>query len=711
MDPAEKPAKRTRVSRACDQCRIAREKCDGLQPICTTCSSSKRQCAYTANPKKRGIQPGYIRSLELALAWLFQLHPDNETQLNDRLAHEGTGSVFLSRNSKESNKLHKRWRKAQFYADVDKLLSGGEPSRHAHSEPPSPQSDDEDSDAEGHATSVSHLDAGCSSGNFREADPVLPTSWQTELPSQPLVCDSSTTLMPTDGWSLLEIYFTYTQCWLPICEKHDILKLSYSYPSQGLSLRASDAGSGLHSELWSILAVAALHDEDPLTSAIQVTSKYSRSVTFYNIARSLVPSEVGHFGVGHVRALLNLAIFDMKRSLPDAAWLLVGWASRILGVVDEAKLTADPRQKHIFAACLLLDSMLAFVSEFRHPQLHRSDMRHLGSINEDGLEEWQPWTGRTLSTEPMRTPMLALSTFNSLQELVDILRMAQETAPSSAYADNTLDLIRNWESSLPLKLGYIRSELVPTNSTPPAVLLQLTYHCALFATNPSTAGLRRLLRSFESMHKNLELKNMPPVIQCLIALVDKHVVGLALDASTRTRLQKLHLNIAGTWPGPQSTLRTEEQIDTVLPWTYDVSSLPKSANDALPATLTNTQTMHRSSARDTEAHDTSSLASTYPFDTNMSLGSLPIAPGPSQPDPRHPELTSDLESFFDDLASLDNTANLNTQPQFMQNLGFAPNASMADLFSEYIPMQSSTFLMQDDAVPSNFDQYSLYNAG
>jgi hypothetical protein len=46
----------------------------------------------------------------------------------------------------------------------------------------------------------------------------------------------------------------------------------------------------------------------------------------------------------------------------------------------------------------------------------------------------------------------------------------------------------------------------------------------------------------------------------------------------------------------------------------------------------------------------------------------------------------------------------------MQNLGFGPEASMADLFSEYIPMQSSAFLSGDDTAPVNFDQYGFYDA-
>ena len=79
------PAKRSRVSRACDQCRASREKCDGVKPVCHTCNSQKRACTYDEPPKKRGIQPNYIRTLELTLAWLFQTVPETQKALSNNL--------------------------------------------------------------------------------------------------------------------------------------------------------------------------------------------------------------------------------------------------------------------------------------------------------------------------------------------------------------------------------------------------------------------------------------------------------------------------------------------------------------------------------------------------------------------------------------------------------------------------------------------------
>jgi hypothetical protein len=45
----------------------------------------------------------------------------------------------------------------------------------------------------------------------------------------------------------------------------------------------------------------------------------------------------------------------------------------------------------------------------------------------------------------------------------------------------------------------------------------------------------------------------------------------------------------------------------------------------------------------------------------------------------------------------------------MQNLGFAPDANMADLFSEFIPLQSSAFIGQDSAELGHLDHYNFYD--
>ncbi|KAH7088246.1 hypothetical protein FB567DRAFT_334055 [Paraphoma chrysanthemicola] len=688
---ADKPIKRTRVSRACDQCRLAREKCNGVQPTCLTCSSSKRACTYTANVKKRGIQPGYIRALELALAYLFQHNPENEILVNEKLAQGGSSSLLLSRDSKESNKLHKRWRKARFYNDVDKLLSGGEPPRHDQSEPLSPDSDEDDSGADEppHAPLSSHRER---SQALHQDVMSCPTS---TAPSHQLSPTLTRVSMPTHSWKLFEHYFTNTHCWVPICEKHDLLKLSYSYPAEGLIVSSELSESGLHAELWSILAVAALQDPSYLRQQSQATEAVMEPKQLYATAKAFIPDEMGRFDLSHVKALLNLAICNISRDAMAAAWLLVATACRILDVTDGSVFAANSRLKHVVRACAVLDGLLA-LHLGKRPYFRKDEVRHLGRIDEDGLDEWQPWTGTTSKTmlQP-RTPLLALSTFNATPDLLTLLTGDESVADS-------LRCLHQWESSVPPKLAhaYHTSRSGPFN--PPAILLKAIYHCVSFRLTSTLSSMSRLLDLLENAQDHMGWEQLPPVLRCLLASIEKLNTGLVLSSAMQRRLHRLQDGAKTAW----SKSGTQAQWPKSLSPAKDVL-----ATNYIPTPLSGTQ------YRPTVGPSDDLLQS--PPDSRIPEGSfsvlspqsnvLHIVPPSEQLNSHCAEIPGDLESFFDELASLDTTDNLDNQPQFMQNLGFAPDANMADLFSDYIPLQSTSFLPQDNSDAINIDHYGFYD--
>ncbi|KAI9493991.1 fungal-specific transcription factor domain-containing protein [Zychaea mexicana] len=57
-------AKRQRVSKACDQCRRKKVKCDGTLPQCSNCKTVGLECKYNETNKKRGPPKGYIEAIE-----------------------------------------------------------------------------------------------------------------------------------------------------------------------------------------------------------------------------------------------------------------------------------------------------------------------------------------------------------------------------------------------------------------------------------------------------------------------------------------------------------------------------------------------------------------------------------------------------------------------------------------------------------------------
>lgn len=643
--------------------------------------------------KKRGIQPGYIRALELALAYLFQHSPENEKLVNDELAHGSSSSLFLSRESKESKRLHKRWRKARFYTDVDKLLSGGEPSRHDQSELLSDDSDIEKSETEEPNSVVTSktqdqiwaqplsLLPHASSGQASNSSLQLPLSQKSE------------TRMPLDSWWLIEVYFTYTQSWLPISEKNTILKMSYSYPIEGIVLDPDMSESGIHAELWSILAVAS-----SISSQQQIPSLATPQL--YETARSLIPKEIGRFTLGHVRALLNLAVVDIGRSALNAAWLLVGHASRILEILDPTVLVFDARHKHVFHSCFILDSILA-MSLDHSPHFKAEDATRHGNIDEDGLDEWQPWNGSsntTLGQQP-RTPTLAFSTQNALREILGIHH------DRTASIQEKTERLESWKSLLPPKLAFVYRTATTTPLTPSATLLQLTYFCVSFALSLSEQWISRLSGLLERAKAAIGLANLPPTIHCLLEFIHKHSAKTSLSPTIEGRLNRVRAAVCAAWPDVVqslvSTTQTSRSANAVQ--TPDPSS---SQQDIY-------QRMFDVDADASEAFPQlgqvsdnilPSLTPTRPAGLNADTAMM------MQADQRYSPMPSELESFFDELATLDSANNLDNQPQFMQNLGFAPDANMADLFSEYIPV-STTFMSQDPGTTINLDHYGFYDGG
>ncbi|KXS93889.1 hypothetical protein AC578_1696 [Pseudocercospora eumusae] len=430
---AAQRAKRVRVSRACDQCRAGREKCDGAQPVCQTCEGQGRTCTYHEQPKKRGIQPNYIRTLELTLAWLFEKYPECEAQLS-RLLPRSDGSahqLIAWKDPTSSENLHTSWRSSIICKQIDQLLSGAE------IDVPKTPSPNAQRSASTQAAAVYQ-------------SPPLSAPSDLELVHHDRVNEEASLglaghfaqkgdagheilKLPENSWALLEHYFAFTQTWLPIIERHDVLKLMYTYPASGLAKQ--DAVGAGHAELWSIMAFASLQlgGSSPL-----VTFEYCRDV-----AKSLIPHEKG-FRLGHIKALLILGLSELVRSAWLAAWLVIGSAVRLLTHFNLGRgpntTLFEGRTKHTILAAFLLESAAASrTSAICH--IKPEDIRSIGLLIEDGLEEWSPWQDPAIdpSSAATKSPARSISTFNTLIRMALQRRVNMQMA-SPASHDTTLQV-------------------------------------------------------------------------------------------------------------------------------------------------------------------------------------------------------------------------------------------------------------------------------
>lgn len=147
----------------------------------------------------------------------------------------------------------------------------------------------------------------------------------------------------------------------------------------------------------------------------------------------------------------------------DRAWSLIGQAVQTAielqldRPLDLALSSAKSRSrsKHVFLGCFVLDTLISARLK-RRPHLRSDDIDDVGLVEEDGLEEWDPWTDclnvRRGSSGSFRVPSSILSTFN---RLIQVLRSLNDTAcvPTSGNQQQAsaalLEKLHSWSQSQP----------------------------------------------------------------------------------------------------------------------------------------------------------------------------------------------------------------------------------------------------------------------
>lgn len=504
-DPA---SKRRRISRACDQCRNKKTKCDGRHPICAQCSSADLRCSYGSKTKKRGLPTGYVRIIEALWALVFKKVPGSE-EVTRRLlegaridlAEEGQ-LLQAGRGDESPAALRAAWWKSSVCHEIERIISAQEvdvidtqvkageaqgesqtatrerpltplsvtewrfpvaklpetgPSRQADDfSPPLPTPNPPSSGME--TDSIRDLRTLCS---IVQADNTTQDCVGTQALSSSLL---STFAIPFNTGRLLDIYFTYTHCTFPIVERHDVFRLSYP------SATAEAESPGGFAAMWAILAYASFQEAAIASNNEPPTISTDAEWTpdqIYDKARSLIPSEAAGYEVGHVQALLLLALVNFGREAWKPSWFLVGQAVRIATDMQLDRHSPGQHRKDLvqggierntFLGCFVLDTLVA-ARLGRRPQLRTDDIRTIGLLEENGPEEWDPWVGCIASSDHQnrpsmhRIPLRALSIFNQYVGLStilnDILCDTAEQRLNSALYDARAEALLSWFKGLP----------------------------------------------------------------------------------------------------------------------------------------------------------------------------------------------------------------------------------------------------------------------
>lgn len=383
--------------------------------MCGTCETQQRSCAWDEPSKKRGIQPNYIKSLELTLAWLFSRFPACEEHLAKCLPDvDGPAYKLIgSKDAVAAEDLHQAWRAGIVSKQLEQVLSG------AAVDQPTPIQSVQIS-----VPSTQRLDQVVASSN-----PGVEESACTQ---------PSTAELPDNAWTLLEYYFAYTHSWLPFVGKHELLKAMYSLPT---GTRLEDTVAADHTDLFSIFAVAAtqIHRGQGGTPPTQLQAD----------ARRLLGQQFDQ--TSSITSYLLHALLDMLDNRHLSAWLHLGTVQRLLSYPHPInKASSSPlgdRYKRVnIAAALLENALAAKLSTVAQFGVAETTQAHF--VSEEGDEEWAPWKDPLYNSSPalQKSPVQSCSTFNRLIRMLLSDREPSDdirTAPMNSASNLVSQLLRN----------------------------------------------------------------------------------------------------------------------------------------------------------------------------------------------------------------------------------------------------------------------------
>ncbi|UNI17146.1 hypothetical protein JDV02_003522 [Purpureocillium takamizusanense] len=716
LDEQPSAAKRQRVSLACDGCRAAREKCDGTRPRCRACLSQNRPCSYTPASKKRGVQTGYLRAVELSLAWLLEQVPGTEETLNQLLSQNNNGpggATIIINKDHISNRLHKRWTKSRVHKEIGRLLSDGS-ARAAEPSPEETGSDTEQDSPSWLKPAESAPTSAMYSTGLRERMPHLTSTGDVEEARH-------RPQLPYNWQRLIEIYIAYTHCWLPISSKNDLFAAAAEYDAYAVPHSSHEGESTVsrYAELWAALSVASFQDAQSRSASTNPDRTPTRILA---IARSFLPPEDGPFDTSVIRATLLHALILIGRGSPFAASLLVGRAARILNHLQstDSAILATSHSESLLDACVVFDAVTSACLR-QSPQLAEStqDVRSFTTLSTEtkSSESWTPVYGfghGPFRSEAARAPKTyPVATLGQLRQLARILAGAadprmDQTSNTTANTDDLVQCLRP-------QFSFCNS-LISGGSTPmlpSAYLVKVMFLATTVRLVPAhrSSLLSNVLEVVEASLSNFGACGTPPLIGALLHLVqtsgtmDMHESERKRWTSTLSRLNAVwaqeagdgsrvsHSPPAAAVPGPEFpndagdlpsfTQRrwNSERLGAGqgLPAEPIISPgyrlLPTDANGPInippPVTDYFASPPSRFRSLASEGHESGPLRerladARQPGAVFSALG--PLSQG------------IDYDAILEELGTIDYTDGIGMDPQFMVNLGFAPGCDLGEMF-------------------------------
>lgn len=327
--------------------------------------------------------------------------------------------------------------------------------------------------------------------------------------SEPRLSDVAIPPLPASASSLLNHYFIYTHCWFPILDRLYTLKKFYEHT------RSPHHAQADKSDLAYLWAISAYTKQQTIHLTDRSADTGPSVDEMRAIARRFIPSESGPFALGHVHALLLLALLDMGMGKWTSAWILVGFAVRaLLAATDSSESlrhgstatgiasTGLPQQglngiwRGALQGSFILDTVIS-LRLGRPPHMRSEYLGGFEFIDEDGLDEWEPWNAAGRDAAESREPAFVRSCFNRLTELCMLannslrIQLSQNLTETPSTQDNGSKLLQLAEK-YPFRVMEIEQR-------PPHQMLVRACHFVVAATSSTISSEDSTLRFLQSM--------------------------------------------------------------------------------------------------------------------------------------------------------------------------------------------------------------------
>ena len=731
--PSSNKPKRTRVSRACDQCRVEKEKCEGERPCCQTCITAGRACTYVREQKKRGPRTGSVRAVERTLAWIFDVVPGAEERTAAMLANgELARRLLLDKSSEDHERLQRKWVSCRVNRRIQLLLSGIDTA------------DDKEGSPEGSDSVVWQVQEQVGRGN-KEVGAMAVTSresllepaskshdshrqqldgiqrphvpWTSQHASIPrdLETQPSTTApvhvdcaggrtgglphshplsltLPHNYARLLQIYHSYTHCWFPITDYSKLYNTAAQYPrGGGLVVDPLSPLGADHAELWGALALASLQDACAARAydgghrmKAQLPPRPSE---IYATARNLVPNEDGSYGLGHINALLFLTMINIGQNNNQRAYMLVGMAIRLVAALNLHEVPVEDQhffqKQYVIACCFILETLVcAVLGRIKH--LKSSQIRPRLPFQADLPDEYEHWIscpsmdtrgGTGSTTYPPAQSYSALTQIYRFFRLLDHAMEQPVQDPKHALA------------ALAESVDYAYSScnsIVPASpamlAVPSTFLVHTTFlTVAIFmATSRTTSQLFLLLELLETHASAFGVASSSPLLVGYMNLVGGLHLFESLGSALATRWDSVAAMFQAVWIERQENGDQHSQKTTAV-WSHThMESLPH-ISEVTPRAAVGAAvhgSFDNSAIGRQTIPDHSHQRTELDPQADTGSGTHVVGTGP------------DFDAALAEIAEIDPFDSMDAQNEFLANLGFGPGFNMSDLLGADVDFAS-----------------------